>query len=153
MAASLAYLHDGATTTEPPHWPPRAFASLPLPTRASSRPLFPCALFILSRDRYDASASIVRSFFRRGLLTMSYNFRLLRYPVRSAQAVEGLACERRQTSGRCAEGSGQAGEEGDWRAGGCRSRAEVTGGRQVIGHHGCGKKFTLQRLHVTLLQL
>ena len=88
LAASLDYLHDGATTTEP-----------------------------LSRDRYDASTSIVLSFFRRRLLTMSYTFRLLCYPVRSAQAVEGLACERWQTSGWCAEGSGQAGEEGDWRAG------------------------------------
>ena len=79
------------------------------------------------------------------------NVFLPRYPVLSAQAMEGLACARRRTSAHCVERSRQAGKEGDWRAGGCRSRAEVTGGQQVIGHHSCGKKFALQRLNVILL--
>ena len=51
-----------------------------------------------------------------------------------AQAAEGLGCERRRTSGRCAEGSGQAGEEGDWRAGGFRQGGYVW--------WAAGKKFT-----------
>ena len=48
-------------------------------------------------------------------------------PSDPSQAVEVLDCERRRISGRCAEESGQAGEEGDWWAGGWRSQAEVTG--------------------------
>ena len=50
-------------------------------------------------------------------------------PSDPSQAVEVLDCERRRISGRCAEESGQAGEEGDWWAGGWRSQAEVTGGQ------------------------
>ena len=60
---------------------------------------------------------------------MSSTFRLPRYSVQSAQAAEGLDYERQRTSGRCAEESGQADEEGDWREGGWRSQAEVTGGQ------------------------
>ena len=45
---TFTYLHDGATTTKPPHWPPRAFASPPLPARASPRPLSPSARVALS---------------------------------------------------------------------------------------------------------
>ena len=48
LAASLAYLHDTATKSTPPRWPPLAFAPPPLAARASSRPLSPRALFILS---------------------------------------------------------------------------------------------------------
>ena len=57
-------------------------------------------------------------------------------PSDSAQTAEGLACERRWTSGRCAEGNGQAGGwlhepgGGEWRA--CKQMA-ITG---------CGKNFT-----------
>ena len=68
-------------------------------------------------------------FFRRRLLTMSSAFRLPRYPVRSAQAAEGLDRKRRQTSGRWAEESGHAGEEGDWWTCGWRSQEEMTGGK------------------------
>ena len=68
-------------------------------------------------------------FFCRRLLTMSSAFRMPRYLVQSAQAAEGLDRKRRRTSERCAKVSGQAGEEGDWREGGWRSQAEVTGGQ------------------------
>ena len=39
-------------------------------------------------------------------------------PPDPAQAAKGFAYEKRRTGGRCAEASGQAGEEGDWRTGG-----------------------------------
>ena len=43
-----SYLHDAATTTDPRA---RAFASLPMPTRASSHPLSPRAFHSLSLSR------------------------------------------------------------------------------------------------------
>ena len=158
VAASPSYLHDGATTTEPPHWSPHTFASPPfLPARASSRPLSPLVLFILSLSlvihRYDGSTYVLYDpFFGRRLLTKSSTFRLLIFPVRSSTGRGGGSLWRaadKQTAGgtKWTEWwrAGRRTEEGDWRAGGCRSRAEVTGGR--AGNRpspiaGGGKKIT-----------
>ena len=58
---------------------------------------------------------------------MSSNFPLQRYPSHPEQAAYEVACGGRRTSRRCAEGSGQADEEGDYQADGCRSQVEATG--------------------------
>ena len=75
-------------------------------------------------------------FFGRCLLTKSSAFRLLLYTVRSSTGRGGGSLWRaadKQTAGgtKWTEWwrAGRRTEEGDWRAGGCRSRAEVTGGR------------------------
>ena len=91
-------------------------------------------------------------FFGRHLLTMSSTFRLLLYLVQSGTGRGGgslwRAADKEMAGGTKRTESWRAGrrtEEGDWRAGGCSSRAEVTGGRAANRPSpiaGDGKKIT-----------
>ena len=120
LAASLAYLHDhdNATTTNPPTHPhgrltpllPRHCPPTPLPF-PSPRAHFSFSLTLsLSCDRYDAGVYCTTFPPPCRLLKIVVLLSACRaIPSDPAQAAEGLACERWRTSGRCAEGSGQAG--------------------------------------------
>ena len=62
---------------------------------------------------------------------MSSTFRLLFYPSDPSQAAEEVLLEGGERKGvnGMVEGAGRQAEEKDWQARGCRSQAEVIGGR------------------------